>query len=844
MSEKPFIVYRSSAGSGKTFTLALVYLRIMLSRSDAAYFRSILALTFTVKAAGEMKERITAYLADIAEGANHRRKETPVIKAGLMQALSIGEEELQQRAQSCLSSILHNYSDFQILTIDKFIARLTRSFSADLALAPDFDIEIDQSLFIEKVIEAMYNEVGSSESTTNLLREFLKFRLARQESSKLEDPLSGTAHAMLSETFFFLQDQIKHYNADELFSLKAKIEARIEGYLEQVHVVGKAAIELIERSGIEPGELAGGRNGIYSFFNKLKEADLKKDLLPTATVQKNIDSDKWKSAKGSDAVYEIKDQLLAYFEQAQALLAYFPAIKTEAALLNEIFTLGFIGELARLSSQVREEENIQLLSDLGQVISSQFPKEQTPFIYERLGSRINHLLVDEFQDTSDLQWHNLLPLFENALSEGKETLIVGDAKQSIYRFRGSEPQLFNALPNVKHSSHALFAESYKEERLGANYRSSKRVVEFNNRFFGKLRQQLDSPLIARSFEGHEQEPFQESGGAVNWWFNRFEKGLKKTKDDVMLRMTDHIAELIRSEACKPEDICCLFRSRADAAMCSSHLISMGFRVISEESLMLQSNPGVQLIITSLRAMREPNDPFLIQTWLARFHHWTGIDSYHEWAKKVKTEKWNLHQLIDNIAPNLPRTVQNNAFAACFGLIKGFNMPLDDPFIRRLLDFALAFEQQNGFLNTTFLDHWSLHQEGLSIQLPKGEAAIRVMTIHKSKGLEFPVTMVFLPSFGKSRNTHENLWVQVSEPANYGVALLKTADLKQSLYHHLYEEEDEKSWLDFINLAYVAFTRAEQQLEIFSNEASPSSNKLGFLKEWPEWDEERYALCFN
>lgn len=847
MLNKPFIVYRSSAGSGKTFTLALIYLKLALKYKDPKYFKSILALTFTVKAAKEMKSRIISYLSDIANDTARQRKESFAVRAELIQQLGISKTELEDRAQKALSALLHNYNDFQILTIDKFIARLTRSFASELNLSHDFEIEIDQVAFLERVLKDLYEKVGIADSTTNLLSNFLRFKLARQESIKIDPALINAGAALLSEDFFFIQNKVKPLTSGELDVLKSKLETEINTFLLDLQAIGIKSLELIASNGLEHKDFFNGQRGIYGYFEKLSKATLNDSFEPNTYVIKTIEEGKWLSSKGNPAAEYLRPELEQYFHQAQDRLEALPQMLTQKAILNEIYTLGFLGELVQQTRNVRENDNVQLLGDLNKIIAEQIPNEQASFLFEKLGTTVNHILIDEFQDTSALQWTNLFPLLEQALASDNEVLIVGDAKQSIYRFRGSESSLFNSLPNVGGSSDLLFKNAYKEETLRFNYRSARNIISFNNRFFRELEQQVGMPLVSDSFKNHEQESTSDVKGAVRWWISKYDPDNKTTKSDALDRLCSRVFEMVKSQGVEQSDICCLFRNNNDAAACAAQLLSLDLNVVSEESLLLKLNPKVQLIIQSLESSQFPKDAFLNQKWLSKYHRVFQLGNYHQLAEKLEKEKWHFNTLTEKVGIDLLQTHMNtnNAFSACFNLTKAFQFDQNDPFIKKLLDTALTYEQTNMFLSKSFNDYWIENQDKLSISLPESSNAIRVMTIHKSKGLEFPYTMVFLPQFGKRGTTHEYLWVDINEPIAIGMTLLKTSDLKGSSINHLYEEEEAKSWLDYFNTLYVAFTRAETQLEIFTNDAaSGEGNRLAFIKSWEEWNEDLHALIVD
>ena len=844
LQPRPFLVYKSSAGSGKTFTLSKVFLSIALRSQDPLYFKKILAITFTVKAANEMKERIVNYLSSISGNHNSTRKDASFMKAALMEELGLSNEEIENKCGIILHSILHNYGDLSVLTIDKFITRLVKLFASELSLSPDFEIEIDQSLFLDQIIDLLYDKIGEDKELTDLVLKFLRFRLNDEKSGKLDDAIKRTAFSLLSEEFFYIQENFREYTPKEIFKLKDQLDedtAKIEG---SIKIMSQKALDLIAVSGVEEKDLYYGKSGILSFFKKTASGDMSAILDPGIRAIKTLEEEKWHSKTNHPAIQSISTELgqiaknlLNQKDEAQKFFLI-------TAARNELFRLGFIGELSRLIEEFKESENIRLLSDFNRMISDKFLGEQAPFIYERLGNQFDNILIDEFQDTSNLQWQNLIPLVENSLAEAKTNLIVGDAKQSIYRFRGSEPQQFTNLPEVNHPAQELFKSSYEEFVLNSNFRSASNIVEFNNRFFSQFSTNILSSDFQNTYTNLKQQHISKELGTVRWWFTSTES--KAKKEDALQLMINRALDLVSKENLSSGDICCLFRANNDAATFASAMLKHDLGVISEESLLLKNNPAVALLISTLSASRYSKDPFHLQKWLSKFHHVKRIDEYHKLAQQLKKEKWNFKDLMNAVGLNFdPQLLlQGEMFSKTFRLVDLFELDISDPFVLKFMDFCTEYESSAAYLKTSFLDFWDKWSDSLSIQLPEDKNAIRVMSIHKSKGLEFPVVMVFLPELAKGRNTNDESWVSLKEELGIEQMPLKTSALKNTQFEHILNLEEEKSSLDFINLLYVAFTRAETKLEIFSNPPSSKNDSTDFIKSWDQWNEEENCLKFS
>lgn len=834
---QPFLVYKSSAGSGKTFNLAKVYLSLILGTTDPTYFRQILAITFTVKAAAEMKDRIITYLSILAGNSSRHRNDSEAMMAVLMDELGLSREVISERSKQRLDHILHQYGDLHIVTIDKFFARLIRAFASELTLSPDFEITIDHSQFVDRATELLYERIGEDQDLTHLILHLLHSRLSEDSSNNADDVIQNACNTLLSDDFYFIRDRFKNWEPKEVYELKDQLQVESESIKEQFIAPAKAAMELLRSRGIEAADVARGNSGIYAYFRRLADGDLSK-VAPNSYVIATIEEDKWMSGKKNEAVEYVKDELRTRYEEIQAFLPLYEQYSLIQAILKSIYTLGFFSALEEVIQDIQEEDNVRLLSEFNTMISDQLQHEQTSFLFERLGNQFQHILIDEFQDTSVLQWKNLIPLVENSLSEGNTSLIVGDAKQSIYRWRNSDPEQFVSLPTVEHPAKELFEASYKEIVLAQNFRSAKNVVDFNNRFFEAMKIQLLDKAHQNTYDELKQTPVSKNPGKVRWWI---EADKDKKKDDLMLKYVDRVRTLVDKEKVRPGEICCLFRTNKDAAEVASMLLQSGLDVVSQESLLLASNPLVQLLVTSLHALQREKDPFIVQLWLSRMHHVKPLEHYHNLARKAKHEKWSFGQASQSIGYNLltPEIKQGDTFQRSMALCRELKLDVTNPFVSKFLDICLHYEQTGGYLKESFLERWEKLSIDTSIQLSETPDAVSVMTIHKSKGLEYPVVLVFLPEI-KKKNTKDNGWVELKAPFDMGMVQLSLSSLKETPFKALYESEDARSMLDMLNVLYVAFTRAERHLEILSNAPSKES-PLHEITTWNEWNEEKRVL---
>jgi ATP-dependent exoDNAse (exonuclease V) beta subunit len=798
---KNFKVYKSSAGSGKTFTLSKTFLKLALSGNTADYFRNILAITFTVKAAAEMKERIVTYLSALA-GNPSSRKDIGSMRSAIMAETNFTEAEITERSKFALDALIHNYGDFSILTIDKFVHRLVRSFASDLGMAPDFEVEIDQSRLIDLVTTALLDKVGQDEGITQLVLAFAETQTENDNSGDIEPSLAKFAQELSSEDFFLNGNNLNAIDYNHALTLIKSLKKSVRDFEVRIEAIGKRYLSIMKENGLDYTDMNYGNKGIHSFFIKLlDDSEYYSDLKPSDRTNKILDGEKLHSKTASNP--QLVDSLLPQFKQLRdEYLALLPEIKRNKFKKNmttDLFGLVLINELKALFDQIKADENVQTLSEI-----------------------------------------NLQPLVENSLADGKESLIVGDAKQSIYRFRGSEPDQFIALPKVLGSAQQLFEQSYEKNVLNTNFRSARNVIKFNNRFFRELSDAMLQEHQLEVYDDLHQKTFSKENGEVRVHLIERVFGDEKIEHyfHAMLTRIHEINNLGESELGKT---CILFRGNKEASKFASLLLEQNIPVISDESLLIDNSAQAKLVIATLYAARFYNDPYYLQSWLAKLFQFEVIKGdHHTYAAQVKKEKLDFNGLCQliKLPLKLAEIEQGDSFHRIFKLCKLYKFDLKNPFVAQLLDFAWDFEQGNLYLKHTFLDYYESKKTGLSVRLQDAGNAIRIMTIHKSKGLEFKHVLVYLPDIKTTKPTKKFGWLQndeiIPELSNY---LLPINQYNNTPFQEIYDDEIVKSALDELNIIYVAFTRAEQTLDVFTNETQgkTTSSVHNFIKSWDEFN---------
>ena len=846
MQTKNFTVYKSSAGSGKTFTLVKQYLNIVLLNPNK--FRNVLAITFTNKAANEMKERIIGSLRELAEYPSFPESvSVKYMLPDLQTATGLSTGQLAQNAKKTLQLILHNYSEFAVSTIDSFVHKVIRSFAFDLHLPLNFEVEINTDDLIVKIVDLLISRVGSDELLTKTLISFTEAKAEDDKSWNIERDLIDTANLILNEDGQKQIEKIKELDLEDFADINKQINESIAKFESAISGFAQKAIDLIKSKGLTNAAFYQSRSGISVYFQKLAGRNFT-SIHPNSYATKTIEEDKWYSGKSSIqeqlAIDEIKTDLVSYFNQIQDYIQKFYSnyiIFTE--IRKNIYPLAVLNEIEKTLEDYKSENDLVLISEFNKRISEIVLNEPVPFIYERIGEKYKHFLVDEFQDTSILQWQNLLPLIDNSLSEGNFNMIVGDGKQAIYRWRNGEVEQFDKLPEIyKRDDNPIQVQreeslkrNFENVSLLHNFRSRKGIIEFNNDFFTLVSQQLHDDYKT-IYDDLQQKPNDKSGGYIQIEFEEEESPLSFA-DYNLDRIKISIAKLLE-DGYQYSDIAILCRKNSDASQIAADLLKVSIPVISAESLLLNNSAKIRFLIALIKNLVNDFDK-VSQTEIISFLHQTEriSGSLHDilgrfgikiQPKQKTGTKPDFYKVLAAYSYDLnPFNLQNlSIYDLCEELIRKFNLnDTVDPYIQFFLDAILKLSTGRNPDLRELIDWWDEKKNKLSIVVPSGINAVQVMTIHKSKGLEFPV--VLFPFATVDVKMNEKLWIDCNdtEIAELKTALVNNSKLlTETKYAKLRTEEENKSLLDLLNLLYVVFTRPTDRLYIFTTLHKRQSNQ--------------------
>lgn len=866
-----FTVYKSSAGSGKTFTLVKEYLKMALA--EPVKFKEILAITFTNKAASEMKERILSSLKDLSEqpiniNTNTYKSLLPV----LVDETGLTEEQISENASRILKLILHNYDDFAVSTIDSFAHRIIRSFAFDLRIPMNFDVDTDDKKMLEQAVNLLISKTGRDENITKTLVEFTESRTDQEKSWNIENELYRYSSILLEEDSQKNITSFKNLTPADFICIREILAKKTHSFENVISDFGKRTLDLFKNNNVDKYSFFQGEKGIGKYFEYLSEKRIDKIKTPNSFVLKTIHEDKWLSGKAEKSDHEkiegLKPEIINLFNAAQKYISENYADYILADLIYQnAYQMAVLNEIEKIIEEIRKEKNIVHISEFNKRIAEVVQHEPVPFIYERTGEKYKNYLIDEFQDTSVMQWQNLLPLVDNALSEGHFTMLVGDGKQAIYRFRNGEVRQFVMLPEIYKSDNAISKErekslirNYEEKQLDKNFRSKAEIVEFNNKFFSYVKSNL-TEINQEIYINHEQkfDPIN-TGGLVSIEFLD-DESKQLSKNEIYLQRVENLINELKTDHYKISDITILCRANKDAAEIASYIINQGINVISPESVLLTNSKEIRFIISLLTFLNKPD-----HVSISEIVYYLSKNKYLE-EKKFNQVLFSLKK-ESNYSKYLYLLLKENGIDFTIEVLKSLPLyELTEELIRTFyldrkvniylttfLDEVQNYTQKNDDDLSRFLEYWEENKNKCSIKIPEGTEAIQVMTIHKSKGLEFPV-VIYPFAEEISKITKKSLWIDTNIPElpQLKKALINTSKLLSETKHSaLYDEEKNKSHLDLINMVYVAMTRPTERLYILSRKTKNDEEKndsvqgilTGFLKSSGRWDDQLSVYNFG
>lgn len=771
-----------------------------------------------------MKSRIVDSLFDFT-------KENPSEKSiGLMKDISIDTGldlyKITEKSKAIIKNIIHNYAAFDISTIDKFTHKVIRSFAHDLDLPVNFDVSLDTENLLQEAVDAIVAQAGEDEVLTKLLVDFTMEKTDDDKSWDISSEIFTTGKLILNENYREEVVSLKEKQIPEFIALKRKLQELCNGIDEESASLASQVLNRIDSNGIDLKSFSAGH-----FPNHLKSIQEKKFNPNNKTYHEPDDIKINKTAKDRGLIEGIIPQMLAdldwIYKKMEKKHFY-------EAFLKNITPLSLLNTVSNQLAKIQEEQSILSISEFNKLINEQIQNQPAPFIYERLGERYKHFFIDEFQDTSEMQWQNLIPLIDNALSsedlQGNQgsLLIVGDPKQSIYRWRGGKAEQFIDL--TKKKKYPFSNEDFKVFNLESNYRSYDEVIHFNNDFFRFLADKFENEDYKDLYQNKSYQRINnKKGGFVNI---SFLSELEETDDeeittnDLYLQKTWHTIQEILAKGFSLSDIVLLTRNNKHGVLLANYLTEHKIPVISSESLLLDSSSEVKFVLDVLRYLNDKKDkeslahllyylvknyqiPAEVHDFISRGVQFEEENGLQEWLKDCGINldfKYIRRKSLYEIAENL--------------ILNGIPADRNNAYVQFFLDVVLERDVKYQMSIGDFLEYWEKSGSKLSVPSAEGSDAIRIMTIHKSKGLEFPVVIFPFAEEDFTRSKGDKLWIQADE-TEMGMAkalVAKNKDVQKfgEQANQVYNQKTQEDLLDNINVLYVALTRAEEQLYVISS----------------------------
>lgn len=819
-----FTIYNASAGSGKTYTLVKAYISILLQSSNTHKYRQLLAITFTNKAVAEMKSRVLSTLQSFILHSQDPEQPYPKMLEDIAKDLQVNPQEISKRSEEILKNILHNYAAFDIVTIDTLTHRILRTFAKDLGLSGNFEVSLQVKEAYEKAVDALIEKAGTDEDITNTLIDFALEKADDDKSWDISFDLNNIAALLTKEQDREAIEELSTKSLSEFKSLKALLKQKMSALEKEMKQVAAQLLEKVHEEGLE--RMNFSRGSFYDHLTKLAADPANMDF--KAAWKQNIEEYSFYTKTAKDHVKEsidlLKPLLISAFTTTKNGWLTYTKFNEFYKKLTPLSVLHLIHQELEL---IKEEENLLLISDFNKHIYTYLKDQPAAFIYERLGERYSNYFIDEFQDTSIMQWENLIPLIASAIeSESQDKvinslLLVGDPKQAIYRWRGGEAEQFIALSQKK----APFSiPDVEVQPLDTNWRSHEEIILFNNNFFSFLAQEftIESYKEIYATDNNQKTNFRK-GGLVSL---SFVSG--KTNEEIEPLYLDsvlHIIKEISQQDIPLENICILTRKNSDGAAIAQYLAEQDIRVVSAESLLLSSAPVVHFVHAFLMGIALPNRPetmVLVLEYLA--DRFDLQDPHHFIASWVHAPTLSMFEMLAtdyNVDFSMHIFNELPLYEGVEYLIRALHLDKEgDAFLMGYLDAVFEFTQKNSSGLSGFIAYFEEKKDSLSVKASARQDAVQIMSIHKSKGLEFPI-VIFPYADSKINPSHdEHHWLP-TDPSEFGGFEQLMFPHKQGLSDmgaqgiQLYDERQGQQQFDAINVLYVALTRAVERLYVIS-----------------------------
>lgn len=831
---KPLTVYKASAGSGKTFTLATEYIKLVVENPQS--YRNILAVTFTNKATEEMKMRILSQLYGIWKQLPDSEKYLQVIceKTGLDEAF------VSERAGMALSNLLHNYNYFRVETIDTFFQRVLRNLARELDLTANLRIGLNDYQVEELAVDQLIEDLKTTDVLLQWLLKYIMETISDDKSWNVIEKIKSFGKNIFKD---------EYKNVSSLLQQKLEEPSFFEHYTTCLKEIRKAAEErmkdlarqffdTLKSEGFTIDDFSYGKSGVCSLFLKLQDGIFDESIVGKRVTDSLGYPEKWckKTHPRKEQIYILADTSLgsilrtAMEERPRQWRLYQSADIT----LRHLSQLRLLDSIEKKVRELNEGANRFLLSDTQQLLHALIDGSDTPFIFEKIGTQLQHIMIDEFQDTSTVQWQNFKVLLSEAMSqEGSENLIVGDVKQSIYRWRSGDWRLLNDIQTQFPSPEAQL----DIRTLGTNYRSQRNIIEFNNIFFRTAAQLeymavQDNPeatALQRAYDDVEQTvPDElENNGLINIQLLPADDYQEKT----LAGIVDIVCKL-RDKGVKPSEMAILVRTNIHIPLIADHFTKHlpDIRIVSDEAFRLDASVAVNLLVEALHLITHPQDT-LAKANIVKLYQYYVLET-----KVADNELLLSNRPLDELLPEayiqhfeeLKSLSLYELTERLYMIFELHRLEGQSAYLCAFFDQLLNFTSENATGIDAFVSEWEEDLCSKTIQSDEING-IRLLSIHKSKGLEFAHVIIPFCDWQLEKTQGNILWCRPDEVPFDDLPIVPVDSAAKQLMGTIYEDDYQREHLqntvDNLNLLYVAFTRASQSLFVIGKRNAPKSRSM-------------------
>ena len=829
--KRPLTVYKASAGSGKTFTLATEYIRLLVENPQS--YRNILAVTFTNKATEEMKMRILSQLYGIWK----ELPESDNYLANIQERTGLEPRIIRERSGMALSNLTHNYNYFRVETIDTFFQSVLRNMARELDLTTNLRIGLNDYQVEELAVDQLIEDLTTTDVMLQWILKYIMENISDDKTWNVITQIKKFGQNIFKDYYKEVSTTLNQKMSEEGFfdNYTTRLRELRKAAEEHMMEIGESFFDTLESEGIAIDDLSNKQRGIASFFNKIRRGDFDPGIVNTTVTNHLVNPEKWcaKTHPKREQIIQLAEttlgDILRYAVDArEQQWKIYQSANLTLRHLNQLRLLSSIEQKVR---ELNETDNRFLLSDTQQLLHSLIDGSDSPFIFEKIGTQLEHVMIDEFQDTSTIQWQNFKVLLAETMShENGSNLIVGDVKQSIYRWRSGDWRLLNG---IEHQFNQMLMEI---KSLSTNYRSTRRVIKFNNIFF-RHAAEIEYQALGE-LECTEREQLQKAYADVEQKIpeNRPDEGkviinLLPSEDyqqAVLQNVVDSVQELINNGV-EQKDIAILVRINNQIPLIAQYFLEHlpEVNVVSDEAFRLDASSAVCLMVQALQLLIHPDDILtkasIVKTWLCSIQGRQMNDNEYMIAGNnlddYLPEAYIAH--FDELS-TLPLYELAEKIYSIFELhrIEG-----QGAYLCAFYDQLADFVNQNTTDIQSFLNEWNESLYKKTIQSDEANG-IRLISIHKSKGLEFDHVIIPFCDWTLEKQTDNIIWCQPQE-APFSDLPIVPIDYSQNkligtIYEQDYLHEHLQNTVDNLNLLYVAFTRAAKSLNVIGKRGAKNS----------------------